>query len=202
MKATPEKKDLASWLKIFSDFYDGLKLIYKNMDDQYQKVSKGYAFECKGCTESCCETRFYHHTYGEYLYLLTGFQSLDGEHQKKILEKAVLAQEKQKMADGTDTPIRVMCPLNEYGLCGIYDYRPMICRLHGIPHELHKPGQNSLYGSGCRRFAENCQNKPYIPFDRTPFYREMAIQEQKLRESLKMGGKIKMTITEMLLQFK
>jgi len=72
----------------------------------------------------------------------------------------------------------------------------MICRMHGLPHELHKPGFQAMMGSGCD--AGGFENQDYIPFDRTPFYRKMAGIEMAFRSEKKNQG-IKQTIAQMLL---
>jgi hypothetical protein len=41
----------------------------------------------------------------------------------------------------------------------------------------------------------------YIPFDRTPFYRDLASIEGALRRDMPGAGKIKMTVAEMILAF-
>ena len=120
--------------------------------------------------------------------------------QQQVKQLAGSVDDKHRKADRTGKTVRVMCPLNENSACLIYDYRPMICRLHGIPHELRKPGQKPVYGPGCDLFAERCGKSPYIPFDRTPFYQEMAGLEQVFRQALGRNDKIKMTIAKMLLQ--
>jgi hypothetical protein len=42
---------------------------YADMDRAYAEVADRYGFHCNGCADSCCLTRFYHHTLLEYLYL-------------------------------------------------------------------------------------------------------------------------------------
>jgi len=96
--------------------------------------------------------------------------------------------------------VRLMCPLNFDAVCILYPYRPMICRLHGIPHELHKPGQNPVYGPGCETFDCRCGDKGYFKFDRTPFYRDMAALEQEARKTLGLAEKIRMTVAEMIVK--
>ena len=76
----------------------------------------------------------------------------------------------------------------------------MICRLHGIPHELQKPGQNPVYGPGCETFDHRCSRKDYFKFDRTPFYRRLAMLEEDVRQTLGFDGKIKMTVAEIILK--
>ena len=75
----------------------------------------------------------------------------------------------------------------------------MICRLHGIPHQLQKPGQGIMYSPGCEAFTKQCEAKEYIKFDRTPFYVEMAKHERELREAVGFAQKFKMTVAEMLI---
>ena len=74
----------------------------------------------------------------------------------------------------------------------------MICRLHGIPHELHPPGQPVHYGEGCGAFAAQCGTKAVFKFDRTPYYTRMARLEKELRQALGFFEKIKMTVARMI----
>ena len=104
-------------------------------------------------------------------------------------------------ADQKGAAMKTMCPLNEAGLCFLYAHRPMICRLHGIPHEFQKPGQGVVYGAGCEAFTQQCQDHGYVPFDRTAFYVKMAGLEKELKSALGITQKIKMTIAEMITTF-
>jgi hypothetical protein len=76
----------------------------------------------------------------------------------------------------------------------------MICRLHGIPHELQKPGQKVIHGPGCSTFDERCAHKRYFKFDRTPFYVAMAKLENEFKQAMGLDGRIRMTIAEMILR--
>jgi hypothetical protein len=73
----------------------------------------------------------------------------------------------------------------------------MICRLHGLPHELKRPGGDPVQGPGCNfgKFDPN----GYIPFDRTLFYQEMAAIELRFRKTLNLSGRVKQTIAQMLI---
>jgi Fe-S-cluster containining protein len=95
--------------------------------------------------------------------------------------------------------IRRMCPLNFNSLCLLYDYRPLICRLHGISYELRRPGHNIMPGAGCETFSEQCHEKGYIKFDRTPFYTAMAELENELRLKINIRQKLKLTVSQMLI---
>ena len=74
----------------------------------------------------------------------------------------------------------------------------MICRLHGIPHELHTPGRDIICQPGCEAFSEQFGEKDYHRFDRTPFYLELASLEKDLKQAADITTKIKMTIADML----
>ena len=171
------------------------------MDRKYNEAGDYYGFNCNGCEDNCCATRFYHHTLLEVLYILKGFNSLEKAKQIKIKHQALDVSKKIIEADEKGMAVRLMCPLNFDGLCILYNHRPMICRLHGIPSELHSPGQQITYSPGCNSFSKQCNEKGYIKFDRTPFYVEMAELEKKLKLAVGMTRKIKMTVAQMLVAF-
>ncbi len=178
-----------------------LKDLYAEMDRGYDQAAAHYGFECTGCTDNCCLTRFYHHTFLEYIYLRKGFAGLERSIRAEALKRAreYLDELDRRESEGNSRPFRRMCPLNESGWCILYDWRPMICRLHGIAHELAPPGRsNRVYGEGCAQFVEKCGHLPYFPFDRTPFYVRMSELEGRLRKTLAVSGKSKKTIAHML----
>ena len=51
------------------------------MDADYASVSRAYGFTCRGCDENCCRTKFYHHTFLEYLYIKAGFELFEPDKQ-------------------------------------------------------------------------------------------------------------------------
>jgi Fe-S-cluster containining protein len=179
-------------------FLRQLRTIYASMDLKYSEAAAYYGFNCKGCEDNCCLTRFYHHTVLEYLYILEGFHNLDPEKQTEIKARALEVRRKSVEADKKGKLLHQMCPLNSVGKCTLYSSRPMICRLHGIPHELHSPGRNITYGSGCEVFSKCCSEKDYYRFDRTPFYIEMASLEKDLKQAAGITTKVKMTVADML----
>jgi len=187
--------------KIYAPFLERLKIIYSAMDKKYQEAADYYNFHCTGCEDSCCFTRFYHHTLLEYLYIMEGYHTLVHEKKVEVKHRALEVCRKTREADEKGAPVRWMCPLNVNNLCLIYTYRPMICRLHGIPHVLQRPGQGVLYSEGCEVFAEQCQGKARLEFDRTPFYIKMAELEKELKQAVGMTQKIKMTVAQMVTTF-
>ena len=119
----------------------------------------------------------------------------------RLRQRAVRVNQEIEQVDTLGEQVRVMCPLNEKGLCGLYQYRPMICRLHGIPTEIKRPGGVPARGPGCGDFDRQCGHKQYILFDRTPFYMEMAGNEKEIRGRLGFTEKIKMTVARMIVSF-
>lgn len=109
--------------------------IYKAIDNLYDAAMKHYSFSCEGCADNCCATKFYHHTNIEELYLAEGLKKLDEDKKKEILSRA---EDVVKIHNSSPDDVRVMCPLNENGLCIVYEHRPMICRIHGVPYQMFK----------------------------------------------------------------
>jgi Fe-S-cluster containining protein len=182
-------------------FIDRLKQIYTAMDSAYGRLADRYGFKCDGCEDNCCRTRFYHHTVIEYAYLKQGLLTLDAQLQDRIQSQAMTVVAAVENDHSTPGSVKLMCPLNSNARCILYAYRPMICRLHGIPHELKKPGQSAIRVPGCNAFDSRYGDQPYMQFDRTPFYRDMAGLEMEVKQALGFGGKLKMSIAQMILNF-
>ncbi len=198
VKIVLESNPIQSDDRLLTAFLDRLRDIFAAIDREYNRAAAHYQFHCDGCTQNCCLTRFYHHTYLEYLYLRMGFEKLDARKKGEVLSRAEEVCRETVRADENEMSLRVMCPLNDSSLCTLYPFRPMICRMHGIPHELQKPGQKVVHGPGCGTFDERCLNRSYYKFDRTPFYMEMAKLENEFKQTAGVGPKIKMTIAEMI----
>jgi len=185
--------------RLLTAFLERLRDIFSAMDRDYNRATEYYQFQCDGCTDNCCLTRFYHHTYLEFFYLRWGFEKLDSRKKGAILSKAEEVCRDTARADEKEMPVRLMCPLNYDSLCTLYPFRPMICRMHGIPHELQKPGQKVIQRPGCSTFDDRCSHKPYYKFDRTPFYLAMAKLENEFKQVAGLDGRIKMTVADMIL---
>jgi hypothetical protein len=197
----PSTDSLFSTPEHFSRHLIRLERLYAAMDRSYKNTADHYGFACSGCEDNCCLTLFYHHTHVEILHLAKGFRSLGRQRQAAIAEKAEAVGSAVRTAAKNGPPLRQMCPLNIDHRCCLYAFRPMICRLHGIPSELRRPDGQTRRAPGCASFMERCGQMAYIPFDRTPFYRDLAGIEQALRRELPGAGKIKMTVAEMILAF-
>jgi Fe-S-cluster containining protein len=183
---------------VYTAFIDRLKQIYAVMDQTYKTAAGHYGFACNRCPDNCCRTRFYHHTVIEYTYFIEGLKTLTPLKQDEVKSRALTVVDKTASVDDNAEPVRLMCPLNYDERCILYPYRPMICRLHGIPHELKKPGQKAIYGPGCETFDRRCGRTGYFEFDRTPFYLELAKLEQEVKQALGITAKFKMSVAEMI----
>jgi Fe-S-cluster containining protein len=184
---------------------EALEALMIQMEQAYDEIASHYGFVCRGCEESCCRTVFYHHTYAEFMRLEAGLQSLPKTDLRQVLGRAAKAQaclDKERM-DAAAGPPRAMCPLNQAGRCRLYAYRPMICRLHGIPHALRQPDGQVVNGPGCHRFEALSSEALYggarpRSLDRTPYYQRLVHVEQQLRSHLDAPIRLNMTLTEWL----
>ena len=182
-------------------YLDALIDLYSSMDRAYSLAAAHYGFNCTGCENNCCYTHFYHYTNLEYGYILKGYRSLAGHKIARIRQRALALIEDTQASGKREIARRHMCPLNFDGRCILYAYRPMICRLHGVPHEFQTPHHKVIHAPGCDEFTGQHGDAEYYNFDRTPFYKQMARLEGGLKQALGIGKKFKMTIAEMIASF-
>jgi hypothetical protein len=126
--------------------FDPLASLYQSMDMVWGKAADHYNFKYNSCDDNCCKSLFYHHTSIEKSYILKGFQSFDQQIKDNIIQKSKAYYQKIFSNNGSIENAKIMYLLNKKGHCLIYGHRPMICRLHGLPHELIRPGIIPLKG--------------------------------------------------------
>ena len=194
-------RQLSSQPDLYDAFRKNVVDLYDKMDSRHNEAAIHYGFVCSGCEENCCRTKFYHHTYLECLYLKEGFDALSEENKHTIIYRARAVCDAHSIADRNGIVAREMCPLNVDSQCLLYSHRPMICRLHGIPHELIRPGQTVQFHQGCNDFHDAFNAMDYYPFDRTPLYMEMATLEKRFKAESGINQKVKMTIAEMIMTY-
>lgn len=174
--------------------------LYDRMQREYAELADKAGFSCMGCEQNCCVSYFQHHTYVEWAYLWRGMLELPADRREHFLEKARENVRACNFALSQGLRPRVMCPLNEDGLCQLYEHRLMICRLHGVAHFAPtKEGQRQLY-PGCFRFEEAAKNAPEpLIMDRTELYRELAALEMEhLGAKAGRVPRVQLTLAQML----
>jgi len=173
--------------------------LYADMDAAYVQAAAAAGLSCAGCAENCCYSFFQHHTLVEWLYLHKGLAALPAERRSVYEQRAhaYVVTAREAVARG-ETP-RILCPLNDDGLCGIYDHRLMICRLHGVPNVLlGAMGVREFPGCGpCQRLA--AANPGIKAMDRTPLLRRLAGCEMELWGNRPgRPPKVDLTLAEMI----
>ncbi|WP_022661241.1 hypothetical protein [Paucidesulfovibrio longus] len=177
-----------------------LAALYKRMGDAYADAATRVGLSCADCEDNCCTSYFQHHTYVEWAYLWHGLNALPEARRQDYLARAedYAAQARQAL-DAGERP-RIMCPLNDGGLCGVYEHRLMICRMHGVPNVLVKPNGQRVQFAGCfRSQALTREVDDVFVLDRTPLYRDLArLEMDYLGSKLRQLPRVDLTLAEML----
>ena len=181
------------------DWLERVVAVYAQMDAAYDDAAVHAGFTCTGCEDNCCRTRFRHHTLIEYAYLRQGFLSLAAGARRRIAAEAAVYREALREAESRGASFRYWCPLNREGRCRLYAFRPMICRLHGLPHILHHPVRGVIQGTGCHIFEQAHRQSPLRPLDRSGIYKKLAGLEQAVRLATRFRAPVRMTVADMIL---
>ncbi|MDP2849050.1 MAG: YkgJ family cysteine cluster protein [Humidesulfovibrio sp.] len=181
-----------------------LRELYTRMDQAYAASASAIGLTCQGCKDSCCESLFRHHTYVEWTDLALGFAALPAPRQAEIRAQAADYLRIHQNALPGMRP-RVPCPASVESegalVCGIYEHRPMVCRLHGVPNVLMRSGGQQSAFPGCDRAQDLAKTCEPALLDRTPLLSELARLEMDLLGRERMGKlpRVDLTIAEMLL---
>jgi Fe-S-cluster containining protein len=167
------------------------------MDGAYGSVQRHYGFSCEGCADNCCTQRFYHYTQVEYLYLLEGLRQAEPDVVREIFRKAREVVEAYGLEDPRGPAPPLMCPVNVDGLCSLYEFRPMICRIHGLPHRFRRPDGREERGGGCAVFESSHQTDWRV--DRTREYGALARLEGEVRRRTMRRERSRRTTAGMIL---
>ena len=137
----------------FTPFFEKYKALSAKADELFAKVQKEYP-ECVTCEIKCadCCHALFDLTLIEAMYINHRFNEMfEGNKKQVIIEKSNRADRKtymvkrkaykDKEAGKNEVEIlmeiaaeRVRCPLlNEDDMCDLYEYRPITCRLYGMP---------------------------------------------------------------------
>lgn len=192
-------------MKPASAVYRKLAALYRDMDAAYVQAAEAIGLTCQGCADNCCVSFFQHHTHVEWAYLWKGLRDMDPERVQAFVARAEDWMRDARLAVAAGGRPRVMCPLNEDGLCAVYSHRLMICRMHGVPNSMTRPDGRTVSFPGCQRTQEltkelEAKGVQVASVDRTDFYRRLAGLEMELAGKRKGGMvRVDMTLAEMLL---
>jgi hypothetical protein len=156
-----------------------LQDLYQRMDESYREAARQTGFSCDNCDgEACCTVDLRIYTFAEKLFLQHGLASLEAPLREEIRRRC-REMLKAKEEDPLGAAYRnSVCALNFRGRCVLYQYRPMICRLAGIPHFITRPDGKTLERGGCIRYEKEFQpSNPDVRVNRSDLYRDMAILE-------------------------
>ena len=180
--------------------FERLSRLYSKMEEAYNRTSGIIGLSCQGCPDNCCTSYFQHHTYIEWAYLWKGKKSCPDDKQQEYVNKAREYVKESQILLAQGLRPRIMCPLNDNGLCQLYEHRLMICRMHGVPNSFVRPDGKKLSFPGCSRCQELYSDSQDVPvLDRTPFYRELASLEIAfVGKKIKTLPRVNLTLAEML----
>ncbi len=180
------------------DFLDALSSVYKDLDRAYEEVAGFYGLTCEGCEDNCCQSPFFINTLVEHLYLMEGLHRLTEAKKAEILQRANAYQSAYARTSRAEVNFRMFCPLNQDQKCLLYDHRPMMCRLYGVPGVMDSPKGGSVEFPGCSRF-EGLGKEVSRRLQRTEFYRRVSEIEAELRRKLVYYQRYKKTIAQAII---
>jgi hypothetical protein len=183
-----------------SKIFAALSELYTEMEAAYNLAANAIGLSCEGCPDNCCKTFFQHHTYIEWDFLWEGMNQLPDHKRKVFITRAQdYVSQSQKLLEAGKKP-QLMCPLNENGLCQLYDHRLMICRMHGVPNSFVRPDGKKLDFPGCMPCQQRYASSDKVPvLDRTPHYRKLAGLEMAFRgPTPERLSRVNLTMAEML----
>ncbi len=173
-----------------------LARLYADMQTAYQQVADAIGLDCTDCEDNCCHSYFQHHTNIEWAYLHKGLNTLPAEQKSMFLERAQTYVTDARQALHAGRKPDMICPLNVDGLCGLYEYRLMICRLHGVPNILRPPHARPIAFPGCIKSQELARQTRLPCLDRTPLYIRLVQLEMEFCKV--RPQKVDLTLAEML----
>jgi hypothetical protein len=127
-----------AYLDVLKEKLDGY------FDDQKEFIA------CKAGCGVCCKICYYPVSELEYEYIKIGVNKIFNEEEKNIINQKVLNIYKDRKIFLKTNPdilkFTYECPFLINGSCGIYQYRALLCRSHGLIYkDLDKPKNNLPY---------------------------------------------------------
>lgn len=178
-------------------------LLVDKADEAFKRMEKEHR-DCIKCEPHCADCC--HAVFGLFLieaaFLKQHFDQLDGEEIREALlrcddmERALKRLEIRLQKHEDDPQMqayvmaqgRIRCPLlNENQDCILYPYRPITCRVYGIPTKIH--GKARVCGK-----AEFKNGESYPTFDLDAVYRDLFNLSEELLKSEKQGDSEKASL--------
>lgn len=151
-----------------------LAALNARMSQAFELAAAGLGLSCSGCPDTCCLSFFQHHTQLEWAFLRLGLAALPEPQRLAVVERAEAYLREARLVIGRGERPRLACPLLADGRCLLYEHRPMVCRLHGVPGVLVQPNGKRVEFSGCfRAQALIAEGRESPPLDRTPLLEEL-----------------------------
>ncbi len=122
------------------------ELFLKNLESKLAKYferDKDKINCAKGCS-SCCQNADFPLSFLEMKYLMQGFLGLDKLTHDKVRDNIRKIIESGKKS--------YICPFLKDDMCSVYEYRPIICRVHGLAY-MRTDGIVNL--PDCSNFGKN-----------------------------------------------
>lgn len=117
--------------------------ILKEKLDVYFKDQKEF-LKCKAGCDICCKSSYYPVSELEYEYVRIGINQCFTEEEREKINQATINILKDRRIFAKTNPNLLEyvyeCPLLVNGACGIYKYRALLCRSHGL---IYKDIENS-----------------------------------------------------------
>jgi Fe-S-cluster containining protein len=138
----------------FKPFFERYEALVRQVDTLFQQIDQEHpgCVRCRAACSDCCHAVF-DLTLIEALYINRRFyEAFRGKEREAILDKANQADRQvykfkrgafKALRSGEKTEDRILsemaekrirCPLlNDHAMCDLYGFRPITCRLYGIP---------------------------------------------------------------------
>src|SRR4030065_911762 len=178
---------------MLDDLFSKYVLEARKADHLFKAIQEKYPLSVC-CRIHCCDCC--HAVFGvfpiEAAYINYHFNRLDRKIRRDILRRAEKAETevlktKDKLKIFDDKPQmkvyglgkqRVRCPLlTEKEECVLYEKRPIICRIYGVPYSLKKENKEISYVCGFSGFEEKA-SYPTVKLDK--LYQELTNLSQNL----------------------
>ncbi|WP_321404580.1 YkgJ family cysteine cluster protein [Maridesulfovibrio sp.] len=188
----------------FKEIFQKYEALVAEVDKTFNKISEQTedGIKCaKGCSD-CCHALF-DLTLVEAIYINRKFnENYSGMDRSEIMQEADKADRlihkikrrafKASQSGASTTEIlkeislaRVKCPcLKENNLCALYDYRPLTCRIYGVPMNIG--GQ-----------AHSCQKSGFTPGKSYPTINMDTLQSKLMQLSEELAASINSSLTEL-----